>query len=221
MRLLLLEDDRGIGDALHKGLGEYGFNVDWFTDGATGVHAPDSAPYDAIILDLGLPNVDGLDLLAAWRARGVDTPVLILTARDALPDRINGLNLGADDYLCKPFALEEVIARLHALTRRQRGQSDNIVTFGALSLNRSDKTASLYGDILSLNKREYVLLELLLSHPSKIFSRADIEEKLYNWEQEVESNAVEVYVSTLRKKLGKTAIKTWRGMGYQLGEKPE
>lgn len=220
MRILLLEDDYGIGDALQSSLGELGFNVDWLADGALGETAPDVAPYDAIILDLGLPHVDGLALLRAWRQYGVATPVLILTARDALPDRVSGLNAGADDYLGKPFAIEEVVARLHALIRRYRGQQENTCQFGALSFNQHTHTVTLNGEEIPLNKRELMLLDLLLSEPKRKFSRADIEEKLYSWEQEVASNAVEAHISNLRKKMGKNIVKTHRGIGYQLGEKP-
>ncbi|PNK61513.1 response regulator [Psychrobacter sp. FDAARGOS_221] len=220
MRILMLEDDLGIGDALSSGLNDMGFNVDWLTDGALGLHAPDTAPYEVIILDLGLPNIEGITLLNHWRDRGIKTPVLILTARDALPERVAGLNAGADDYLCKPFEIEEVVARLYALGRRQRGQSNNEVEFGALTLNRTNKVATLKGDTVALNKQEYQLLDLLLSHPNKIFSRADIEESLYSWDDDIESNTVEVYISRLRKKFGKSLIKTWRNMGYQLDKKP-
>lgn len=218
MRILLLEDDRQIGDGLLHGLQKNGFTVDWFTDGKLGQDALSSAPYDAVILDLGLPHVDGMDVLASWRHRQLNTPVLILTARDALPDRLAGLNAGADDYLCKPFALDEVIARLLALIRRSKGSASPMIHHGELILDTNQKTAILRGHPLVLTQREYILLELFLLQPKQIFSRAQLEDKLYSWDQEVESNAVEVHIHNLRKKIGKNFIHTRRGIGYQLGE---
>lgn len=218
MRILLLEDDRQIGDGLLHGLQKHGFTVDWFTDGKLGQDALSSAPYDAVILDLGLPHVDGMDVLASWRHRQLNTPVLILTARDALPDRLAGLNAGADDYLCKPFALDEVVARLLALIRRSKGSASPMIHHGDLILDTNQKTAILRGQPLVLTQREYILLELFLLQPKQIFSRAQLEDKLYSWDQEVESNAVEVHIHNLRKKIGKNFIHTRRGIGYQLGE---
>lgn len=218
MRLLLIEDDRDIGEILQIGLNEVDFNVDWLTDGGLGVNAPDFTPYDAIILDLGLPHVDGMKLLADWRQRGLDVPVLILTARDSLPDRVNGLNTGADAYLCKPFDIEEVVAQLYAITRRNRGRINNTVQFGTLTINHASQSVQRHGEDVPLTKREYLLLDILLAEPERVYSRADIEERLYSWEQDVASNAVEVHVSNLRKKLGKRIIKTWRNVGYQLGD---
>jgi two-component system, OmpR family, response regulator QseB len=179
-----------------------------------------AVPYDAVILDLNLAETDGMDVLSHWRNRGINTPVLILTARDALPDRLAGLNAGADDYLCKPFALDEVIARLHALIRRSKGISHAEISFGQLNINLNDRSASLHGQPLNLTQREWLLLQLLITHPQRVFSRAQIEDKLYNWEQEVESNAIEVHIHHLRKKIGATFIRTCRGLGYQLGEAP-
>lgn len=220
MRILLLEDDNDIADGLVQGLTHYGFAVDWLADGEQGKTAPQLTDYDAAILDLGLPAVDGLGVLSYWRAQSFDLPVLILSARDTLSDRIVGLNRGADDYLCKPFALNEVIARLHALIRRQRGSFSNLLTYGGLSLDSAAKTATLHGDALILGQKEWLLLELLLSQQNRILSRAQIEDKLYGWESEIDSNTIEVHIHSLRKKLGKAFITTRRGLGYQLGEKP-
>lgn len=220
MRILLIEDDPQIGDGLHHGLSKHGFTVDWFQNGKHGKDALSLAPYDAVVLDLGLPQMDGMSILADWRQHQLDTPVLILTARDALPDRLAGLNSGADDYLCKPFALDEVVARLLALVRRSKGRAIAHLNYGNLSLDTTAKTVTLHGNPLTLTQREYLLLELMLSQPKHILSRAQIEDKLYGWDQEVESNAIEVHIHNLRKKIGKNFIITKRGLGYQIGEMP-
>ena len=220
MRILLIEDDPQIGDGLHHGLSKHGFTVDWFQNGKHGKDALSLAPYDAVVLDLGLPQIDGMSILADWRQHQLDTPVLILTARDALPDRLAGLNSGADDYLCKPFALDEVVARLLALVRRSKGRAIAHLNYGNLSLDTTAKTVTLHGNPLTLTQREYLLLELMLSQPKHILSRAQMEDKLYGWEQEVESNAIEVHIHNLRKKIGKNFIITKRGLGYQIGEMP-
>ena len=220
MRILLIEDDPQIGDGLHHGLSKHGFTVDWFQNGKHGKDALSLAPYDAVVLDLGLPQIDGMSILADWRQHQLDTPVLILTARDALPDRLAGLNSGADDYLCKPFALDEVVARLLALVRRSKGRAIAHLNYGNLSLDTTTKTVTLHGNPLTLTQREYLLLELMLSQPKHILSRAQMEDKLYGWDQEVESNAIEVHIHNLRKKIGKNFIITKRGLGYQIGEMP-
>lgn len=220
MRILLIEDDPQIGDGLHHGLSKHGFTVDWFQNGKHGKDALSLAPYDAVVLDLGLPQIDGMSILADWRQHQLDTPVLILTARDALPDRLAGLNSGADDYLCKPFALDEVVARLLALVRRSKGRAIAHLNYGNLSLDTTAKTVTLHGNPLMLTQREYLLLELMLSQPKHILSRAQMEGKLYGWDQEVESNAIEVHIHNLRKKIGKNFIITKRGLGYQIGEMP-
>lgn len=220
MRILLIEDDPHIGDGIAAGLKKLGMAADWFSDGLEGLAAATAAPYDAAVLDLGLPNIDGMDILQRWRESGVNLPVLILTARDALPDRLAGLNGGADDYLCKPFALEELAARLNVLVRRHRGRADSGLKFGRLTLDTTAQTASLGGEPLDLTAREWRLLEMLVSNPKHIVSRAQIEDKLYGWDQEVDSNAVEVHIHHLRKKIGASVIKTKRGLGYQLGDEP-
>ena len=220
MRILLIEDDPQIGDGLHHGLSKHGFTVDWFQNGKHGKDGLSLAPYDAVVLDLGLPQIDGMSILADWRQHQFDTPVLILTARDALPDRLAGLNSGADDYLCKPFALDEVVARLLALVRRSKGRAIAHLNYGNLSLDTTAKTVTLHGNPLTLTQREYLLLELMLSQPKHILSRAQMEDKLYGWDQEVESNAIEVHIHNLRKKIGKNFIITKRGLGYQIGEMP-
>ena len=220
MRILLIEDDPHIGDGIAAGLKKLGMAADWFSDGLQGRDAAALAPYDAAVLDLGLPSMDGMEVLRAWRQSGLSFPVLILTARDALPDRLAGLNGGADDYLCKPFALEELAARLNALVRRSQGCSDSGLSFGRLKLDTAAQTATLGGEPLDLTAREWRLLEMLVSKPKHIVSRAQIEDRLYGWEQEVESNAVEVHIHHLRKKIGASVIQTKRGLGYCLGEAP-
>ncbi|MDO4232731.1 MAG: response regulator [Lautropia sp.] len=220
MRILLIEDDMAIGDGILHGLGRHGFVVDWLTDGEQGRDALSAAPYDAVVLDLGLPRCDGMTVLAHWRSKGLMTPVLILTARDALPDRLAGLHAGADDYLAKPFALDEVHARLLALIRRSQGTAAPGLHYGALSLDPVSRSVSLRGEALELSPREFMLLELLLCGPSRVYSRAQIEDRLYGWDQEIDSNAVEVHVHHLRRKIGRDFIRTRRGIGYQLGEAP-
>ncbi len=220
MRILLIEDDPLIGDGIATGLPKLGMAVDWFRSGKTGLAALESAPYDAVILDLGLPEIDGMDILARWRQKQLHTPVLILTARDALENRVAGLNAGADDYLIKPFSLDEVAARLNALVRRSQGFSQATLDFGALSLDTAAKVAMLGGEPLDLTAREYMLLELLLMQRGRILTRAQIEDKLYGWDQEVESNAIEVHIHHLRKKIGNRFILTKRGLGYMLGDEP-
>lgn len=218
MRVLVVEDDAQIGDGLKMGLEQLGFVADWFRDGKQGLAALSAAPYDAVVLDLGLPGMDGMDILSAWRRGGQDVPVLVLTARDALADRVGGLDAGADDYLVKPFALAEVAARLRALHRRRHGQGHPELRHGRLCLDPVARAATLDGAPLELTARELALLELLLSHKGRVLPRELIEDKLYGWGQELESNAVEVHVHHLRKKLGSTFIRTLRGVGYTLGE---
>lgn len=218
MRILVLEDDRLIGDGLRAGLSQLGFTVDWFKDGAEGMAALSTADYDAAILDLGLPNVDGMDVLASWRRQGRDVPVLILTARGTLDDRIRGLDAGADDYLAKPFALTEVAARLRALIRRRHGHSESTLQHGAVTLDVAARSVTLDGKPVELTARELALAELFLNAGTRVLSREQIEEKLYAWGEAVGSNTIEVYVHHLRRKLGRDFVTTVRGFGYRLGD---
>lgn len=218
MRILLIEDDRLIGDGIKAGLTKLGFNLDWFTDGAIGKNALTSAPYDAVILDLSLPGIDGLELLRHWRMAGHDVPVLILTARDALEQRVTGLQSGADDYLCKPFALAEVAARLQALIRRRHGQLTPQLVHGNVVFDVAARTVSCNGEAVTLTPRELAVLELFLNHKGRVLARPLIQEKLYNWDDEVSSNAVEVHIHHLRRKLGNGFIRTVHGVGYTLGD---
>ncbi|MRS89767.1 two-component system response regulator QseB [Enterobacteriaceae bacterium RIT714] len=218
MRILLIEDDKLIGDGIKAGLSKMGFSVDWFTEGTTGKAALYSAPYDAVVLDLTLPGMDGLAILREWREKSHSEPVLILTARDALNQRVEGLRLGADDYLCKPFALIEVAARLEALVRRSHGQASSELRHGKVTLDPTRLLATLDGETLVLKPKEFALLELLMRNAGRVLPRKLIEEKLYTWDDDVSSNAVEVHVHHLRRKLGSGFIRTVHGIGYTLGD---
>lgn len=221
MRILLIEDDTLIGEGLKIGLTKSGFNVDWFQDGKTGLQAVDSAPYDAVVLDLTLPKMDGLDILSVWRQANNSVPVLILTARDTLDERITGLQRGADDYLCKPFALAEVVARLQALIRRRYGQITPIIEHSLVKFDPHQRKVFLRDQEVSLTSREYNLLELFMNNRERVLTRTTIEEKLYTWDDEVSSNALEVHIHHLRQKLGKQFIRTVHGVGYALGKNEE
>lgn len=218
MRVLLIEDDKLIGDGIKAGLIKMGFSVDWFTEGKQGLSALDSAPYDAVVLDLSLPGMDGLDILRTWRQNDHDEPVLILTARDALEQRVAGLQQGADDYLCKPFALIEVAARLQALIRRRHGQVQTTLNHGSVSLDPINLTVTYNDEPIYLKPKEFALLELLLRNEGRVLPRPLIEEKIYNWDDDVSSNAIEVHIHHLRKKFGSSFIRTVHGIGYTLGE---
>ncbi len=216
MRLLLVEDDAMIGASVQDGLRQDGFAVDWVRDGNAAELALANERYDLVLLDLGLPGKSGLDVLAALRKRGSVVPVLILTARDAVGDRVKGLDSGADDYLVKPFDLDELAARVRALLRRQAGRAEPVIRHGELALNPATHEATLRGAALTLTAREFALLEALLERPGAILSKAQLEERLYGWNEEVESNTVEVYVHSLRKKLGADFIRNVRGVGYMI-----
>jgi two-component system response regulator QseB len=218
MRLLLIEDDAMIGRAVQQGLSRAGFTVDWAVDGHSGEAALANAVYDAVVLDLGLPQVDGLALLRQLRARRDTVPVLIISARDAVVERIAGLNAGADDYLLKPFDLDELVARVRALLRRHAGAASSVMTAGPLSLDPAQHVATLDGAPLALTAKEFALLEALLRRPGAVLSRERLEESIYGWGEEVGSNAVEVHLHNLRRKLGGGLIKNIRGVGYQVKE---
>jgi two-component system, OmpR family, response regulator QseB len=216
VRLLLVEDDAMIGASVQKGLRQDGFTVDWVRDGQAAELALAGERYDLAMLDLGLPKKSGLDVLRGLRRKHNNVPVLVLTARDAVSDRVAGLDAGADDYLVKPFDLNELAARVRALLRRQAGRADPLVRHGALTLNPATHEATFDGKSLPLSAREFAVIEMLLDRPGAILSRAQIEERLYGWGEEVESNAVEVYIHALRRKLGADFIKTVRGVGYRV-----
>jgi two-component system, OmpR family, response regulator QseB len=216
MRLLLVEDDSMIGEAIRAGLKRDGFAVDWVRDTASAAPALDTEPFELLLLDLGLPGADGLTLLKALRGRGSALPVLIITARDAVADRVAGLDAGADDYLVKPFDLEELAARIRALLRRKSGRSGPLIEHLGVVLDPATHRVTRNGADVALSPREFALLELLLERPGAILSRGQLEERLYGWGEEVESNAVEVHIHGLRRKLGAPFILTVRGVGYRV-----
>ena len=216
MRLLFIEDDAMIRESVSKGLQPDGFSVDTVGDGAAGLLALKTHQYDLLLLDLGLPGMDGIAVLRALRQRGDKIPVLILTARDAVNDRVTGLNGGADDYLVKPFDLQELAARIHALLRRQAGRADAAIRHGAIELNTTTHAVHLAGAAIGLSAREFTLLHALLERPGAVLSVAQLEQKLYGWNDEVGSNTVEVHIHALRKKLGAAMIKNVRGVGYMI-----
>lgn len=214
MRILLVEDDRLLGDGLQAGLRQAGYAVDWLRDGEAAVAALATESFTAVVLDLGLPRRDGLSVLHWLRNRHDATPVLILTARDQLQDKIHGLDLGADDYMVKPFDLDEVTARLRAVVRRAHGRPEPLLTLGAVELNPAARSVMRAGQPVELTPREFDLLHLLLQHADRVLSRRSIEEQLYTWDDAVDSNALEVHIHHLRRKLGTELIRTVRGIGY-------
>jgi two-component system response regulator QseB len=220
MRLLVVEDDRMIGESVRAALRQDGYAVDWVRDGASADAAARNEHYDLVLLDLGLPGKGGLDILRGLRARGEATPVLVMTARDAIGDRVTGLDAGADDYLVKPFDLDELLARIRALLRRQTGQREGVLRHGALVLDPARHETTLDGTAVKLTVREFELLRTLLQRPGVPLSRARLETALYGWGEEVESNAIEVHVHALRRKLGALWIHTVRGVGYMVPKRP-
>jgi two-component system response regulator QseB len=220
MRLLLAEDDPMIGAAVERGLRDDGFVVDWVRDGAAADAALRDPVHDLLLLDLGLPRRTGLDVLTALRRRGDGRPVLILTARDAVADRVAGLDAGADDYLVKPFDLDELAARIRALGRRRAGRAVSALRHGDVSLDPATRDVRLAGAPVSLSPREFALLEALMTRPAAVLSRKQLEEKLYGWDEPVESNAVEVHLHALRRKLGAEFIRNVRGVGWTLAPAP-
>jgi two-component system, OmpR family, response regulator len=214
VRLLLAEDDPMIGASVQRGLRQEGYSVDWLRDGREVEPALADHPYDLLLLDLGLPGRGGLEVLTGLRAAGQALPVLILTARDTVADRIRGLDSGADDYLVKPFDLDELAARVRALLRRQAGRADPVLRLGPLAFDPVARSVSLEGQPVALSARELALLEALLEQPGRPLSRAQLEARIYGWGEEVESNAVEVHIHSLRRKLGAETIKNLRGVGY-------
>src|SRR5450830_362536 len=214
MRILLAEDDPMLGDGLRAGLRQLGFQVDWVRDGVAAERELASGDYTAAVLDLGLPLKDGLDVLQALRGRKITTPVLVLTARDAVPDRIRGLDLGADDYVVKPVDLHELGARLRSLVRRSHGQMQDILQCGEITLEPSARRVSLKGETVALSTREFDLLHVLMLNADRVMSREQLEQQLYSWGYEVDSNAIEVHIHHLRRKLHPDVIQTVRGVGY-------
>jgi len=216
MRLLLAEDDPMIGAAVLRGLRQDGFTVDWVRDGRAAELALAEGVHEVLLLDLGLPRKQGLDVLAAMRRRGDARPVLIITARDAIADRVAGLDAGADDYVVKPFDLDELAARIRALARRRGGPAQPKLCHGRIELDPATRAVTREGAPVALSPREFALLEALMTRPGAVLSRAQLEERLYGWNDAVESNAVEVHLHGLRRKLGAGAIRNVRGVGWTL-----
>lgn len=219
MRLLLVEDDPLLGDGVRAGLKQSGFAVDWVTDGQMAQHALGSEEYSLMVLDIGLPKISGLDLLKWLRQRGSNLPVLMLTARDTVTDRVGGLDSGADDYLVKPFDLDELVARLRALIRRAAGKAAPTLQHGPILVDLAAHAATLHGAPIELSAREFALLVELMQNSGRVLSREQLEQRLYGWGEEVESNSVEVHIHHLRKKLGAELIRTVRGVGYTMDKR--
>ncbi|WP_456377296.1 response regulator [Thiolapillus sp.] len=217
MRLLLAEDDPLLGDGLKTALQAEGYTVDWFKDGRQSLNAALNEAFDIIVLDLGLPNLDGLEVLKELRNGKIDTPVLILTARDAVDDRIKGLDLGADDYLSKPFDLEELAARLRSLIRRSQGRSAPLLEYADIVLDPAAQKVRQDGVEVELTLKEFIILRYLLENQGRVISRSRLEQTMYGWNVAIGSNTLEVHIHNLRKKLGQQLIKTVRGLGYKIG----
>jgi|SRR5215831_2530181 len=214
MRLLLVEDDAMIGSAARDGLQRAGYAVDWARDGRAATAALAVESFDLVVLDLGLPRKDGLQVLKDMRAGKNMTPVVVLTARDATSDKVAGLDAGADDYIVKPFDVAEVTARIRAVLRRRAGRADSLIQHGEVVVNLNTRQVTRAGEDIPLSQREFAILAALLERPGAVLSRRQLEERLYGWGEEVESNALEVHIHGLRKKLGHEFIRTVRGVGY-------
>ena len=216
MRILLVEDDPQLGDGLTIGLRQAGFAVDWVKDGNSADHALQSETFDLVVLDLGLPRLSGMEVLRRARGRRQTLPVLILTARDATGDKVSGLDGGADDYLVKPVDLDELAARIRALTRRSAGRAAPLLTHGDLALDPAAHSVMLAGAPVELSSREFSLLQMLLENAGRVLTRSHLEQSLYGWRDEPDSNALEVHIHHLRRKLGSELIRTLRGVGYTI-----
>ena len=219
MRLLLVEDDPSLASGIRIALKPEHYTVDHLTDGDAALSALQSEPFDAVILDLGLPHVDGMDVLRTIRRLGSQVPILVLTARDAVDHRIEGLDAGADDYLTKPFEVDELKARLRALLRRSQGQTNGVLKFRGISLDPQTLIVTYQHQTVPLSRRELALLQEFMSHPGRVFTRDTLTRLIYGWEEDVESNAIEVHIHHLRRKLFSDAIRTVRGIGYVM-DKP-
>ena len=216
MRILLVEDDPELGDGLTIGLRQAGFAVDWLKDGNSADHALQSETFDLVVLDLGLPRLSGMEVLSRARNRQQTLPVLILTARDATGDKVVGLDAGADDYLVKPVDLDELTARIRALTRRSAGRAAPLLTHGEITLDPAAHCVTLAGQAVELSSREFSLLQMLLENAGRVLTRTQLEQSLYGWRDEPDSNALEVHIHHLRRKLGSDLIRTLRGVGYTI-----
>jgi two-component system OmpR family response regulator len=213
MRVLLIEDDRMVGNAVEQALKDAAYAVDWVTDGETAIQVARSESYELALLDLGLPKADGREVLRSLRSLDRKLPVIIVTARDGVDDRIEGLDLGADDYLIKPFEIRELLARMRAVLRRDGSGSSALLSNGKLGLDPATREANFDGERAQLTAREFALLQALLARPGTILSRSELERQIYGWNEEVESNAIEFLIHTIRRKLGATVIRNVRGVG--------
>ncbi|HFD13436.1 MAG TPA: response regulator [Crenotrichaceae bacterium] len=218
MRILLVEDDPQLGDGIRTGLQQVSYAVDWLRDGLAALHSLEVENFDMVILDLGLPRMDGLSVLEKIRTSGNDVPILILTARDTVADRIKGLDSGADDYLAKPFDLDELCARIRALSRRHSGRASSLIKYRDIVLDPMAHSLNKNGEEINLSTREFKILQILLENIGRVLSRERIEESLFGWDDSLESNATEVHIHHLRKKLGKELIVTIRGVGYMIAK---
>ncbi len=218
MRILLVEDDPQLGDGIRTGLQQVSYAVDWLRDGLGALHSLEVENFDMVILDLGLPRMDGLSVLEKIRASGNDVPILILTARDTVADRVKGLDSGADDYLAKPFDLDELCARIRALSRRHSGRASSLIKYRDIVLDPMAHSLNKNGEEINLSTREFKILQILFENIGRVLSRERIEESLFGWDDSLESNATEVHIHHLRKKLGKDLIVTIRGVGYMIAK---
>jgi two-component system response regulator QseB len=221
MRILLVEDDELLGDGLRTGLIQYGYACDWLKDGQSADQALKTESFDLVVLDLGLPKLSGITVLQNLRARGLSMPVLILTARESVEDRVKGLDSGADDYLTKPFDLDELCARLRALQRRFSSRADPLLSHENISLDPASHTVSLNNEPINVSRREFALLHKLLENAGRVLSREHLTQSLYGWGEDVDSNALEVHIHNLRKKFGQNFIRTIRGIGYMIDKSKE
>ncbi len=220
MRILLVEDDPLLGDGVQKSLSHLGFTVDWMRDGKQGENALTGEEYAAVVLDLGLPQQDGLTLLQSARDKGLRTPILILTARDSKLDKLKGFGLGADDYVIKPIDMEELAARLRALIRRSAGHATPRIRLGSVEIDPNARQAWHEGKPVELSVKEFAVLEFLMQNAGRVLTRAQLEQSLYGWGDSADSNTIEVFIHHLRKKLGSDFIQTLRGIGYTVGRQP-
>ena len=216
MRALLVEDDQLLGDGLRTGLSQKGYTVDWLQDGQEAEHALLNEPFDIVVLDLALPRRSGMDIIKSMRGKGVNTPILVLTAKTDVEQRVSALDSGADDYLAKPFDLNELAARLRSLIRRTSGRAEPIISYGVLSLDPSSHMVYRKGKQINVSPKEFALLHKLLENSGRVLSRDQLAQTLYGWDNEIDSNAVEVHIHNLRKKLGIKIIRTIRGVGYMI-----
>lgn len=219
MRVLLIEDDPMIGDAVMLALRDATYAVDWARDGEAGLALFANQQYEMVLVDLGLPKMDGYAVLTRLRQKDTQVPILVVTARDGLDDIEKGLDLGADDYVCKPFEFRELLARMCAVTRRKAGSAAPILSNGEIDLDPASREVSYRGQSLRMTSREFSLLQALLQRPGAILSRSDLEERIYNWDQEIDSNAVEFLIHSIRKKLGSDIIRNVRGLGWMVAKR--